>query len=52
VAYAVAYRAAGGRPDRAIMESWYDYPDIALPETEPYTHMNTARDVFAALDTK
>jgi hypothetical protein len=32
------------------MESGYDYSDIALPETEVYTHMTTARDVFAALD--
>jgi hypothetical protein len=50
VAYAHAYRAAGGRPDIAIMESWYEYPNIALPETEAYTHMNTARDVFAAIE--
>ena len=52
VAYAHAYRAAGGRPDIAIMESWYDFPNVALPETEPYTHMNTARDVFAVFESE
>ena len=49
VAFAAAYQAAGGRPDIAIVESWYEFPDLTLPETEPYTHMNTARDVFEVL---
>lgn len=32
----VEYEAiAGGRPDRAIFQSWHPYPDHVLPETNP-----------------
>jgi hypothetical protein len=27
--------SAGGRPDRAIFQSWHPYPDHVLPETDP-----------------
>ncbi len=27
----------GGRPDHAVLQSWVDHPDYALPETAPFT---------------
>ncbi len=31
------YVAAGGKPDRYIIQSWYAYPKTILPETAPYS---------------
>ena len=33
------FAAAGGAPDDIIIQSWYTYPALALPETQPYTFM-------------
>ncbi len=44
-----AYQAAGGNPDVRHVESWYDYPDDALPETEEDTFMNTVRDAYSTM---
>lgn len=35
--YLDAYRAAGGKPDIYIVESWYKYPIAVTPETKPYS---------------
>ena len=45
-----AYRAAGGRPDRLELTSWYDFPTSNLPEDDEATapFMNLVRD-FARL---
>lgn len=32
-----AYTAAGGSPTRYIIESWYKYPDIVVPEDSGYS---------------
>ena len=34
----IAYESlAGGRPDHVVFQSWYDHPDLVLPETQLYT---------------
>jgi hypothetical protein len=39
--YVDLYRNAGGRPDRYIVQSWYDHPKCIVPDTEPgsMTHL-------------
>ena len=37
-----------GDEDDLIIESWMSYPDVVLPETKPYTFMNTANAVIYA----
>ncbi len=35
--YLDAYLAAGGKPDRFVVQSWYPHPEELLPESKPYT---------------
>jgi hypothetical protein len=41
LAYVDLYRSSGGRPDRYIVQSWYDHPKCIVPESEPgsMTHL-------------
>jgi hypothetical protein len=40
--YLELYRSKGGRPDRTILEGWYQYPDRLGPDSESYTLSHTA----------
>lgn len=37
--YLDAYLAAGGMPDRFVVQSWYPHPEQLLPESKPHTGM-------------
>jgi penicillin amidase len=41
-----AYREAGGRPDRWIVQSWYPYPKAVVPETDPTTMTGLVKAVI------
>ena len=45
-----AYQAAGGNPDDLLLQSWYPYPDVMVPEDQANTFTNTAKDVIAQYD--
>jgi hypothetical protein len=42
LAYLDLYHASGGRPDRYVLEGWYQYPDRLGPDTQPHTLSHTA----------
>ena len=42
------FAAVGGAPDDVIIQSWYTYPVLALPETQPYTFMYLVREATEA----
>lgn len=44
LAYIRALRRDGVFPDGFLLQSWYDKPDVNLPETTPGTFANTVRD--------
>lgn len=46
------YHSVGGDPDYMIVQSWYKYPNIILPEDEPYTFMNLVRDFISKVREK
>ena len=46
VGTADAIDAAALRPDGVMVETWYSYPDKALPESTPYTTAWTASAIF------
>jgi len=48
LAFIDRYQAAGGRPDRYIVQSWYTHPtrDMIVPEDKPYTFTNLAKTVI------
>lgn len=45
-----AYTAAGGRPTRCIVQSWYTYPRAIVPEEEPYSMTALVKAVIERLD--
>jgi alpha-L-fucosidase len=45
-----AYQAAGGNPGDLLLQSWYPYPDVMVPEDQANTFTNTAKDVIAQYD--
>jgi hypothetical protein len=45
-----AFKAAGGRSDDIMVQSWYPYPSAMAPETQSYTFTNVAKDLIAAYD--
>ncbi|MCL5270908.1 MAG: hypothetical protein M1457_10265 [bacterium] len=50
LAYIDLYRAAGGKPDVWLVESWYRYPRRVVPETEPYTMTNLVWEVMKKVE--
>ncbi len=49
LAFVDAYRRVGGRPDRYLVESWYQYPDQVEPEEGAYTLAALGRAVLDRL---
>jgi hypothetical protein len=43
------YAAAGGQPDQIVVQSWVDAPQKIVPESEPFTFTNSARDLIGRL---
>jgi len=46
-----AYRKAGGRPDRWIVQSWYPNPKRIAPETDPTTMTGLVKAVIERVRT-
>jgi hypothetical protein len=46
-----AYLAAGGRPTRYIVESWYEHPKAIVPEDEPHSLTALVKAVIERLQT-
>ncbi len=47
--YVRQLRRDGIFPDTFIIQSWYKQPEKHLPETQPYTFMNTAKDAIGLI---
>ncbi|MCC6727882.1 MAG: hypothetical protein IT208_00925 [Chthonomonadales bacterium] len=47
--YLYAYRRAGGRADRYIVQSWYRYPETLEPEDDPTTMTGVTKTVIERL---
>jgi hypothetical protein len=45
-----AFKDAGGHPDDLIVQSWYPFPSLMVPEDQPYTFTNVAKDFEALYD--
>lgn len=45
IEYYNGYHEAGGKPDKAIIQSWFTYP-FEGPESEPYTFFWTAKEML------
>jgi len=43
------YRKAGGRPDRYLVQSWYEHPHKIVPDTEQYSMTALAKAVIGQL---
>lgn len=47
--YLDLYHRIGGRPDRYILEGWFQYPDQVGPDSQPYTLTHLARQFHARI---
>ena len=45
-----AFKAAGGRSDDVLVQSWYPFPSMMVPETQSFTFTNVAKNLIAAYD--
>ena len=45
-----AFHAAGGSPDDLIVQSWYPFPSVMVPEDQPYTFTNVMKNGIARYD--
>ena len=52
LAYITAYQNHGGSPDIRMINSWYEFPSVNLPETEPYTLTNTMLAALSILESE
>ncbi|MFQ6092280.1 MAG: dockerin type I domain-containing protein [bacterium] len=43
------FAAAGGNPDHAVLQSWYEHPTHLLPETVPFTFTYLLREYCSTL---
>jgi hypothetical protein len=44
------FRDAGGRSDDILVQSWYPFPSMMVPEMQSFTFTNDAKDLIAAYD--
>jgi hypothetical protein len=52
VAMVELHQSRGGDPDIRHIESWYEFPDNALPETEANSFANTVLDAWAVMTSR
>jgi hypothetical protein len=47
LAFVDLYRSKGGRPHRYVIQTWYEHPSEAGPESKPHTLTHLIREVLA-----